>query len=61
MLRKPDRNAAPSSAHNAEQHAHDQSDEVEDHRTTSKPNGAQYRVRLASSVKMIEKDDVIKR
>ncbi|CAM9172126.1 unnamed protein product [Ectocarpus fasciculatus] len=44
-----------------EQHAQDQSEEVEDHRTTSKPNGAQYRVRLASSVKMIEKDDVIKR
>ncbi|CAM9538707.1 unnamed protein product [Ectocarpus sp. 12 AP-2014] len=44
-----------------EQHAHDQGEEVEDHRTTSKPNGAQYRVRLASSVKMMEKDDVIKR
>lgn len=45
----------------AEEHAHDHHEEVEGHRTSSKPGGAQYKVRLASSVKMIEKDDVIKR
>eukprot|EP00903_Cladosiphon_okamuranus_P012927 g12070.t1 len=47
--------------HFLEEHAHDHHEEVEGHRTSTMPQGAQYKVRLASSVKMIEKDDVIKR
>lgn len=43
----------------ADEHAH--AEDENEGRTATKPLGSEYKVRLASSVRMIEKDEVIRR
>eukprot|EP00904_Undaria_pinnatifida_P002813 jgi/Undpi1/12532/HiC_scaffold_6.g02201.m1 len=55
------RNRAKEKMRFLESHANDDHEDGDGGRTATTPNGAQYKVRLASSVRMIEKDEVIRR